>query len=194
MESLNKGGKTLEDSKIIELFFDRSEEAITELSKKYGQVCKSVAENILNNQLDSEECVNDAFLAVWNTIPPQKPEHLPSYVCRIVRNLAIKKYHANTAQKRNSIYDVAIDEIKECFPSSALVEDEIESSDTAKAIDCFLESMDKQSRILFVRRYYYSDSIEELSELFRTSKHNISVRLSRIRKNLKKYLIKEGVL
>ena len=194
MESLNKGGKTLEDSKIIELFFDRSEEAITELSKKYGQVCKSVAENILNNQLDSEECVNDAFLAVWNTIPPQKPEHLLSYVCRIVRNLAIKKYHANTAQKRNSIYDVAIDEIKECFPSSALVEDEIESSDTAKAIDCFLESMDKQSRILFVRRYYYSDSIEDLAGLFRTSKHNISVRLSRIRKNLKKYLIKEGVL
>ena len=194
MESLNKGGKTLEDSKIIELFFDRSEEAITELSKKYGQVCKSVAENILNNQRDSEECVNDAFLAVWNTIPPQKPEHLLSYVCRIVRNLAIKKYHANTAQKRNSIYDVAIDEIKECFPSSALVEDEIESSDTAKAIDCFLESMDKQSRILFVRRYYYSDSIEDLAGLFRTSKHNISVRLSRIRKNLKKYLIKEGVL
>ena len=184
----------MEDSKIIELFFDRSEEAITELSEKYGKVCKSVAENILNNQLDSEECVNDAFLAVWNTIPPQKPEHLLSYVCRIVRNLAIKKYHANTAQKRNSIYDVALDEIKECFPSSALVEDEIESSDTAKAIDCFLESMDKQSRILFVRRYYYSDSIEDLAGLFRTSKHNISVRLSRIRKNLKKYLIKEGVL
>ena len=184
----------MEDSKIIELFFDRSEEAITELSEKYGQICKSVAENILNNQRDSEECVNDAFLAVWNTIPPQKPEHLLSYVCRIVRNLAIKKYHANTAQKRNSIYDVAIDEIKECFPSSALVEDEIESSDTAKAIDCFLESMDKQSRILFVRRYYYSDSIEDLAGLFRTSKHNISVRLSRIRKNLKKYLIKEGVL
>ena len=194
MESLNKGGKTLEDSKIIELFFDRSEEAITELSEKYGQVCKSVAENILNNQLDSEECVNDAFLAVWNTIPPQKPEHLLSYVCRIVRNLAIKKYHANTAQKRNSIYDVALDEIKECFPSSVSVEDEIESVEFSKEIDRFLESMDKQSRILFVRRYYYSDSIEELSELFRTSKHNISVRLSRIRKQLKNYLIKEGVL
>ena len=194
MESLNKGGKTLEDSKIIELFFDRSEEAITELSKKYGQVCKSVAENILNNQLDSEECVNDAFLAVWNTIPPQKPEHLLSYVCRIVRNLAIKKYHANTAQKRNSIYDVALDEIKECFPSSVSVEDEIESVEFSKEIDRFLESMDKQSRILFVRRYYYSDSIEDLAGLFRTSKHNISVRLSRIRKNLKKYLIKEGVL
>ena len=159
----------MEDSKIIELFFDRSEEAITELSKKYGQVCKSVAENILNNQLDSEECVNDAFLAVWNTIPPQKPEHLLSYVCRIVRNLAIKKYHANTAQKRNSIYDVALDEIKECFPSSVSVEDEIESVEFSKEIDRFLESMDKQSRILFVRRYYYSDSIEELSELLISS-------------------------
>ena len=194
MDSLNRGGETLEDSKIIELFFDRSEEAITELSEKYGKVCKSVAENILNNQRDSEECVNDAFLAVWNTIPPQKPEHLLSYVCRIVRNLAIKKYHANTAQKRNSIYDVALDEIKECFPSSVSVEDEIESGEFSKVIDRFLESMDKQNKILFVRRYYYSDSIEELAELFRTSKHNISVRLSRMRKKLKKYLIKEGVL
>ena len=184
----------MEDSKIIELFFDRSEEAITELSEKYGKVCKSVAENILNNQRDSEECVNDAFLAVWNTIPPQKPEHLLSYVCRIVRNLAIKKYHANTAQKRNSIYDVALDEIKECFPSLVSVEDEIESGEFSKVIDRFLESMDKQNKILFVRRYYYSDSIEELAELFRTSKHNISVRLSRMRKKLKKYLIKEGVL
>ena len=184
----------MEDSKIIELLFDRSEEAITELSEKYGKVCKSVAENILNNHRDSEECVNDAFLAVWNTIPPQHPEHLLSYVCRIVRNLAVKKFHANTAQKRNSIYDVALDEIKECFPSSVSVEDEIEAIEVSRAIDRFLESMDKQNRILFVRRYFYSDSVEELAELFRTSKHNISVRLSRIRKNLKKYLIKEGVL
>ncbi len=184
----------MEDSKIIKLFFDRSEEAITELSEKYGKICKSVAENILNNHRDSEECVNDAFLAVWNTIPPQHPEHLLSYVCRIVRNLAVKKFHANTAQKRNSIYDVALDEIKECFPSSVSVEDEIEAIEVSRAIDRFLESMDKQNRILFVRRYFYSDSVEELAELFRTSKHNISVRLSRIRKNLKKYLIKEGVL
>ena len=184
----------MEDSKIIKLFFDRSEEAITELSEKYGKVCKSVAENILNNHRDSEECVNDAFLAVWNTIPPQHPEHLLSYVCRIVRNLAVKKFHANTAQKRNSIYDVALDEIKECFPSSVSVEDEIEAIEVSRAIDRFLESMDKQNRILFVRRYFYSDSVEELAELFRTSKHNISVRLSRMRKKLKKYLIKEGVL
>ncbi len=184
----------MDDSKIIELFFARSEQAISELSDKYGRICSSVADNILNNKLDSEECVNDAYLAVWNTIPPQRPDPLLSYVCRIVRNLAVKKYHFNTAQKRNSIYDAALEEIGDCFPSDLSVEDEIESGEVAKAIDSFLEGMDKQSRILFVRRYYYSDPIEELAKMFHTSRHNISVRLSRMRKRLKKHLIKEGVL
>ena len=100
----------MDDSKIIELFYERSEQAIIELSKKYGTVCTKVAKNILNDVRDTEECVNDAYLGAWNTIPPQRPNPLLSYVCRIVRNLAIKKYHANTAVKRNSIYDVALDE------------------------------------------------------------------------------------
>lgn len=90
----------MEDSKIIELFYERSEQAIVELSKKYGSVCTKVANNILNNSRDTEECVNDAYLGAWNSIPPQKPNPLLSYVCRIVRNLAIKKYHANTATIR----------------------------------------------------------------------------------------------
>ena len=102
---------SLDDRKIIELFFERSEQAIIELSKKYGSVCSKVAFNILNNTQDTEECVNDAYLGTWNTIPPQNPNPLLSYVCRIVRNLAIKKYHTNTAAKRNSIYDVALDEL-----------------------------------------------------------------------------------
>lgn len=115
---------SLDDRKIIELFFERSEQAIIELSKKYGSVCSKVAFNILNNTQDTEECVNDAYLGTWNTIPPQNPNPLLSYVCRIVRNLAIKKYHANTAAKRNSFYDVALDELENCFPSSVSVEDE----------------------------------------------------------------------
>ena len=184
----------MEDSKIIELLFDRSEQGIAELSEKYSPACRRIAENILNNQSDAEECVNDAFLAVWNTIPPQKPDPLYSYVCRIVRNIAIKKYHANTAKKRNSYYDVALDEIKECFQSSQSVENEVESLEIAMEIDRFLETLDKQSRVLFVRRYYYSDSIEALANTFKTSRHNVSVRLSRIRKILKKHLIREGVL
>lgn len=183
----------MEDSKIIDLFFERSEQAISELSKKYGSMCTKMAYNVLNNESDAEECVNDAYLGLWNTIPPQNPKPLLSYVCRIVRNLALKKYHANTAKKRNSTYDVALDEIEGCFPANNSVEERIEATELAKIIDSFLEGLGREDRIMFVRRHYYSDSIEELAGLFNTSRHNISVRLSRIRKNLKKYLVKEGV-
>ena len=183
----------MEDGKIIELFFERSEQAIVELSDKYGRICHKVAYNILNDRLDSEECVNDAYLGVWNTVPPEKPDPLLSYVCRIVRNLALKKYHENTAQKRNGAYSVALDEIADCFPSSHSVENELEAKEAAKAIDRFLSSLDQQSRIMFVRRYWYTDSIEELAGTFGKSRHYISVRLSRIRKDLKRYLEKEGI-
>ena len=183
----------MEDSKIIELFCERSEKAIVELQKKYGSLCTKVANNILNDARDTEECLNDAYLGVWNTIPPQKPNPLLSYVCRIVRNIAIKKYHKNTAKKRNSIYDAALDELENCFPSSFSVEDEFNAIETARIIDNFLETLDSESRVMFVRRYWYSDSVSNLAETFHTSSHNISVRLSRIREKLKKHLIREGV-
>lgn len=183
----------LDDRKIIELFFARSEYAIIELSNKYGSVCAKVAFNILNNKQDAEECVNDAYLGTWNTIPPQNPKPLLSYVCRIVRNLAIKKYHANTAAKRNSIYDVALDELENCFPSSESVEDAFNAIETARSIDDFLKTLDQENRIIFVRRYWHSDSIADLAKRFQTSNHNISVRLFRTREKLKKHLIKEGV-
>ena len=94
----------MEDSKIVELFYERSEQAIIELSRKYEKLCKKIAKNILGNNLDAEECVNDAYLGVWNTIPPQNPNPLITYVCKIVRNTAVKKYHNNTAIKRNTSY------------------------------------------------------------------------------------------
>ncbi len=183
----------LNDSKIIELFYARSEQAIIELSQKYGAICTKVAGNILNDRRDTEECVNDAYLGVWNTVPPQKPDPLPSYLCRIVRNLAIKKYHTNTAAKRNSMYDVALDELENCFPASNAVEDTFQAVETARMIDAFLETLDKKRRILFVRRYWYSDSITDIAHLFQISNHAVSVRLARIRAKLKKYLIEKGV-
>ena len=124
----------MEDSKIIELFFARSEQAIIELSKKYEMICKKIAKNILNNMLDVEECVNDAYLEMWNTIPPQNPNPLLAYVSRIVRNIAIAKYHSNTAIKRNSFYDIALDELESCLASSSSVEDEL----TAKELTIIL--------------------------------------------------------
>ncbi len=183
----------LEDSKIIELFFERSEKAITILSEKYGSLCSKIAYNILNNRLDAEECVNDTYLGVWNTIPPQSPNPLISYVCRIVRNISIARYHSNSAAKRNSIYDVALCELENCFSASETVEDEFNAKITAEIIDKFLLSIDKDSRIMFVRRYYHADSITDLAEMFNTSNHNVSVKLSRTREKLKRHLIKEGV-
>ena len=183
----------MEDNQIIELFKNRSEQAINELSQKYGLVCKKVANNILNDQRDTEECINDAYLGVWNTIPPQEPNPLLSYVGRIVRNLAINKYHANTAKKRNSNFAVALDELENCFCQADSVENEFNAREIARFIDEFLSSLDKKNRILFVRRYWCSDSIDSLAKLFNTSKHNVSVRLSRTREKLKIYLVKKGV-
>lgn len=107
----------MEDSKIIELFFERSEQAIAELSYKYGGVCRKIAFNILNNLQDVEECVNDTYLEAWNSIPPQNPNPLVTYICKITRNIALKKYRYNTAKRRNGFYDISLSELEECIPS-----------------------------------------------------------------------------
>ena len=183
----------MEDNKITELFLERSEQAITELSSKYGKALAKISFNILGNAEDAEECVNEAYLAAWNTIPPQNPTSLFTYVCRLTRNVSLTKYSSNTAQKRNSAYDVALEELEQILPDSFSVEGELEAEETAKLLDSFLESLDRESRILFVRRYCYSDTIPELAKRFRTSEHNVSVRLFRLRQKLKKYLSKSGV-
>ena len=183
----------MEDSRIIELFFERSEQAIVELSKKYGTLCRRTANNILNSEQDAEECVNDALLGVWNTIPPRNPGSLPGYLLRVVRNLALKKYHENTARKRNSFYDVALEEVEDCLPVSFDGDDEYAAKELACMIDGFLDGLDRESRILFVRRYWHAESIDSLAAAFGKSKHWVSVRLSRIRKALKQYLEKKGV-
>ncbi len=182
----------LEDTDIIELFYNRSEQAIKELSEKYGAVCSQVSKNILKNSQDAEECVNDAYLAVWNTIPPQKPEHLLAYICRIVRNISITKYHSNTAKKRNSYYDIALDELDECIMSGLSVEDEIDARELSCLINIFLDTLSKENRVIFVWRYWFSDSVQDIAEKLGISSNNVSVRLSRIRSKLKKFLKKEG--
>ncbi len=184
----------MDDSRIIELFYERSEQAIAGLSEKYGALCLKIAENVTGSREDAEECVNDAYLAVWDAVPPEKPNSLAGYVCRITRNIAVKKYRSNTAQKRNAAYDAVFDELSEYIPSSDSVEDEIGSRELTRMIDGFLAALDKKSRVMFVRRYWYSDTVEQIASMFGTSRHAVSVRLSRIREKLKKYLEKEGVL
>ena len=182
----------LEDTKIIELFFARTEQAIKELSVKYGRTCKRIAQNILKSESDAEECVNDTYLATWNTIPPEKPNPLRSYVFRITRNIAIAKYHSNTAGKRNSFYDVALDELEECLTSSMTVEQEVNAKELSREINRFLDGLDRESRVMFVSRYWYSDSISDIAKKYQTTNNNVSVRLSRIRNKLKKHLQEKG--
>jgi len=182
----------IEDSEIVALFNARSEQAVTELSKKYGALCKTIASHILNNDLDAEECVNDAFYAAWTSIPPQNPNPLKAYISRITRNLAIAKYHKNTAKKRNSIYDVALEELAVCIPTRFDVETELAGKELAHSLEKFLDTLDKESRVMFIRRYWYSDSISEIAERVSLSNNHVTVKLSRIRGKLRKYLEKEG--
>jgi RNA polymerase sigma-70 factor (ECF subfamily) len=190
---MGKDGDTeVDDSKIIDLLFERSEQAIAALSQKYEAVCNAVARNILKNSLDAEECVNDSFLAIWNTIPPRKPNPLLTYICRIVRNLSIKKYHANTALKRNSFYDAALDELEDCLASPANVENELAAKELTLLLDSFLDTLDKENRMMFVRRYWYSDSISDIAARFQISSNNVTVRLFRTRNKLQIYLRKAG--
>ena len=184
----------LEDSKIIALFHERSEQAIAELDKKYGSAVKRTAANILTDQLDVEECANDTYLRAWNSIPPQKPDPLVSYVCKIARNLALDKYHANRAKKRNGEFDLILDEMETCIPSALCVETELEAKELSAAISRFLLTLDKKDRFLFVRRYWYADSVTALAAMTGGSANLISVRLFRIREKLKKALLKEGYL
>lgn len=184
----------LEDSQIISLFFERSEQAIEELDHKYGPTVKKTASNILNDRLDVEECVNDTYLRVWNAVPPRYPNPLVSYVCVIARNLAISRYRTNTAGKRNSAYDLVLDEMEECIPSGMSVETEMEAKELAAAINRFLSTLRPEDRFLFVRRYWYADSVADLAAMTNGSANRISVRLFRIREKLKRSLMKEGYL
>lgn len=184
----------LEDSEIVALFHARSEQAIIALAEKYGAVCGKIAGNILNNRQDAEECVNDAYLGAWNTIPPQNPNPLLTYICRLVRNLSVMKYHANTALKRNSFYDAALDELEDCLASSESVEDELSARELSLLLDRFLDTLDRENRVIFVRRYWYSDSISDIAARLHITGGHVSVRLSRTRGKLRKYLEKEGYL
>lgn len=187
-------GHSMDDGKIIELFLLRSEQAVIELSYKYGKTCRRIAFNILNNFEDAEECVNDTYLGTWNSIPPQKPNPLSTYVCKITRNLALKRYRYNTAKRRNSFYDVSLSELEECMPSVIQNTVSCNEENLTEIIESFLDSLDKKSRIMFVKRYWYAEPISAIAEEFNITENNVAVRLLRIRSKLKMYLEKEGIV
>ncbi len=183
----------IEDEKIIEMFFDRSEQGIRELDNKYGKICHNLSYNIVNSRQDAEECVNDAYLGAWNAIPPTRPNPLLSYILKIVRNISLKNYWRKEAAKRSSHYTVAMEEIENCLAASNTVEAEIEARELARIIESFLDTLTVENRVIFMRRYWFADSGKDIAEFVGLTEKNISVRLTRIRQKMKEYLAEREV-
>ena len=180
----------MEDTQILELFRKRDESAIAELKKKYDKLCAYVAGNILSVREDAEECVNSAYFEVWNNIPPAVPDDLKTYLCRIVKNKAIDRLKYNSAEKRNPQLTVSLDELAECIPAKA--EEELSAKELAGAISRFLREQDEKYRKVFVRRYWYGDSLGHIAELFGMNEKTVATYLFRTREKLRVYLRKEG--
>lgn len=183
----------MEDTRIIELFFERDQQAIRELDTKYGKICHKLSYNIVNNRYDAEECVNDAYLGAWNTIPPTKPQSLQAYICKIVRNISLKLLYRNEAAKRKSVCEVAMQEMEAYLPAQNTAESEIEAKELAAIIDAFLDTLSVENRIIFMRRYAYFDTYAEIANRVGLSEKNVSVRLARIRRKMKKHLMERKV-
>lgn len=181
----------MNDNKIMTLLLQRSEEALTALADRFGRRLYQTAINILGSVRDAEESVSDTYLAVWNAIPPRKPDPLSGFVYSTGRNQALKMLRSRSALKRSGNYDLSLEELMGCIPGPAL-EETVEARELGKAIDCFLDSQTPQTRAIFLRRYWFGDSVRDIARAFAMKESAVSVRLSRTREKLHRHLVKEG--
>lgn len=181
----------MDDRQIIGLLFARAESAVAELAARFGAGLRQLAMNILGSAQDAEECVNDTYLALWNAIPPARPEPLPPYVYRVGRNTALKRLRTNTAAARDSRYDISLDELAGCIPGQSM-DALLDVKALGQAIDAFLRTQSATGRIIFLRRYWFGDSVRDIAQLLGMKEGAVSTRLSRTREALRLYLIKEG--
>ena len=183
----------MEDSKIIELYFDRDQKAIAATEEKYGAYCFSVAERILRNAEDAEECVSDMYLRVWNAIPPKKPNVLRLFLAGIIRNLAIDRYCANKAEKRGGgDAGLILDELAECIAQEGNLVSDYEGKELGESINKFIKGLPERDGNIFLRRYFFTEPVSMIAEKYGLKENNVTVILSRTRKKLKSHLIKEG--
>lgn len=181
----------MDDPKILELLWHRTEGAIDALAAKFGRRLHTTAMNILGDSRDAEEAVNDTYLAIWDAIPPARPDPLCAYVYKVGRNSALKLLRSRTAQKRSSGYALSLEELAQVLPAGTL-EEQLDARALGQAIDQFLNTLDTNDRVLFLRRYWFGDSVSALAVQRYMTPGAVSVRLHRIRTKLKDYLYKEG--
>ncbi len=183
----------MDDSEIVELFFSRDEKAISAANEKYGKYCAAVAMNILKNREDTEECVNDALLKAWNSIPPEKPRNLAGFLAKITKNISLNRYNSVHADKRGGgEIPLIYDELSECIPDGTDVERNFEQSELIDAVRDFLRMLPERKRDLFLLRYWYCLSVSEAAGRVGISENNAAVTLQRTRNKILKYLRKRG--
>ena len=183
----------MEDKQIIKLLFARAEDALRILRERFGNTLYKIAMNILGNHHDAEETTNDTYLAVWNAIPPKEPDPLAPYVYRTGRNMALKRLEYLSAEKRNNSYDLSLDELGACLPDDNNdPEQDLIVQEIADSINEFLEKDTAVNRYIFMRRYWYDDTVEDIAKAVSMKSGAVSVRLNRIRSKLKEHLMKEG--
>ena len=181
------------DNEIIELYLQRSENAINETTRQYGSYCSAIAMSILHNKEDVDECMNDTYLSVWNSIPPQHPTNFSAFIGKITRNLSLDRYRKKNTQKRGGDETTLLfSELELCIPSARSVEDVADMNDLAKMIDIFLATIRKEDKFYFVLRYWYSETVPEIARQFNVAVGKVTMSLHRTRKKLKKYLEKRG--
>lgn len=189
---LQKEGTPLNDSSIIELLRKRDERAVSELKLRFGALCMGIACSILSQREDAEECVNSAWLDVWDSIPPDEPDDLKAYVCRIVKNNAIDRLKYNNAAKRSPQFAMSLDELGECIPDRNNTENEISAEHLGRSISSFLRKQKEKHRKVFVKRYWYGESVAQIAKEYGMNEKTVATYLFRTRKKLKDHLKKEG--
>lgn len=192
----------MEDKDIIHLYWKRIERAITETDQKYGRLCRTISRGIVPDQRDSEEVVNDTWMALWETIPPERPNMFKAYICRIVKNLSLKRFSYNHAAKRTTELECSLEELKDCLcmstdkegrdASENTVLDEMVRKELIAAINDYLGNLSHNNRVLFLERYWFLYSVKEIAHRHKMTEKNASARLGRIRTQLKKHLQEEG--
>lgn len=184
----------MEDSEIIGLYWQRSEEAVKATAEKFGNYCAAIANRVLNDPEDAKECVNDTWLSAWNSIPPQKPERLSVYLGRLTRNLSLNRAKAAAAEKRGGGQrELVLSELEECVPDPRGVEEAVEERELTAALDRFLRAQSAPRRNIFIRRYWYLVPIRELAATSGMSENAMTSLLFRMRGKLKRFLEQEGI-
>lgn len=183
----------MEDKQIVQLYFDRSEDAIRETAQKYGRYLYTIANRILHHEEESEETVNDTYHSAWNAMPPKWPDNLKLYLARITRNLSLDRLDYLLAKKRNGYMEILLAEVAECIPSVESAEQSIESAQITEVLNQFLHTLDKSSRVIFVERYWYAKPVKEIAYERHCSESKVKSILFRTREKLKAYLEQEGI-